>query len=298
VDFVWTVLGVVLIALALRDIFDVLFHPLGRGMIARRVVRMVSAAARRLPRRAGAVGLLAGPLSYIAVVATWTTLLVFGWALIWMPQLPQGFSFDHGLNPAEHAGFLDALYLSLVNITSLGYGDISPASAAMRVLGPVETLFGLGLLTASISWLISIYSAISRRDSFAHEVHLTKQAEDQLGEKLAEADPGLLEAMLASFTQQLIAARRDLIHFPITHYFRTEDEERALSGLLPFLSDLVVEAGGTDRPHHVKVRAEMLRLAIDDFATTLRTRLQIPGETTDATLRHYHEDHRRSRMEE
>ncbi len=68
-EIVWTVLGVLLIALALRDIFDVLFHPLGRGMIARRVVRSIAAVARRAPG-GGSLGLLAGPLSYIAVVGT------------------------------------------------------------------------------------------------------------------------------------------------------------------------------------------------------------------------------------
>lgn len=288
-DLVWTLLGVALIALTLRDIFDVLFHPLGRGMIARRVVRTVTTIARRTAR--GAVGLLAGPLSYVAVVGTWAMLLGVGWALVFLPQLPQGFTFGSGLDPAEHSGFLDALYVSLVNLTSLGYGDISPASPVLRVLGPVETLFGLGLLTASISWLISIYSAISRRDSFAHEVLLTKKAEEQLGDKLADADPELLERMLTSFTEQLIATRRDLIHFPVTHHFRTEDEERALSGLLPFLSSLVDEAAAENQPLALKVRAEMLRMAIDDFAATLRERLRMPGESTDATLEHYQADH-------
>ncbi|HEX8688798.1 MAG TPA: potassium channel family protein [Solirubrobacterales bacterium] len=289
-DVVWTLLGVAIVALTLRDIFDVLFHPLGRGMIARQVVRMTSAAARRTGG-AHTIGLLAGPLSYIAVVATWAVLLALGWALVFLPQLPQGFTFDPGLDPSQHSGFFDALYVSLVNLTSLGYGDISPASPVLRVLGPVETLFGLGLLTASISWLISIYNAISRRDSFAHEVHLTKEAEEHLGEKLADADPELLERMLASFTEQLIATRRDLIHFPITHYFRTEDEERALSGLLPFLSSLVEEASVEGRPHALKVRAEMLRTAIDDFAETLRVRLRLAGETTEATLEHYQAGH-------
>lgn len=42
-DVVWTLLGAALIALALRDIFDVLFHPLGRGMVARYVIHAVSA---------------------------------------------------------------------------------------------------------------------------------------------------------------------------------------------------------------------------------------------------------------
>jgi hypothetical protein len=290
VDLVWTLLGVALVAIALRDIFDVLFHPLGRGMVARRVVRGVASVARKLPR-SGTLGLLAGPLGYVAVVATWATLLAVGWALIFLPQLPDGFNFDPALNPAEHSGFLDALYVSLVNLTSLGYGDISPAAPLLRILGPVETIFGLGLLTASISWLISIYGSISRRDSLAHEVHLAKETEERLGEKLVDADPGLLESLLAGFAEQLIRARRDLIHFPITHYFRTEDEERALAGLLPFLSELAAEAGEDSRPHSLRVRATILQMAIDDFAETLRARLRMEGESTDDILRHYQSEH-------
>jgi hypothetical protein len=290
-DVVWTLLGIALIAIALRDIFDVLFHPLGRGIIARRVVLGISALARRLPGGSGTIGLLAGPISYVAVVATWATLLAVGWALVFMPQLPDGFAFDPSLDPSQHSGFLDALYVSLANLTSLGYGDISPQSSLLRVLGPVETMFGLGLLTASISWLISIYNAISRRDSLAHEVHLAKEAEERLGEKLVDADPALLESMLASLAEQLIRVRRDVIHFPIVHYFRTEDEERALAGLLPFLDSLAGEAGGESRPHSLRVRAEILRMAIDDFAETLRVRLRMPGETTDDTLEHYQSEH-------
>ncbi|HEX5762905.1 MAG TPA: potassium channel family protein [Solirubrobacterales bacterium] len=286
-DFVWTLLGIALIALALRDIFDVLFHPRGRGIVARQVVRAVSGAVRRLAPRGRPTRLLAGPLAYIAVVATWAALLAVGWALVFLPHMPEGFTFDPGLDPRDHSGFLDALYFSLVNLTSLGYGDISPASSLLRLLGPLETLFGLGLLTASLSWLISIYGAIARRDSLAHEVHLAKEAEDRLGEKLADADPELLERLLASFAEQLISSRRDLIHFPITHYFRTEDEERALSGLLPFLASLIEEASEEGRPHALRVRAEMLRMAIDDFAETLRQRLRMPGGTTEATLEHY-----------
>ena len=290
-DFVWTLLGGALVLLALRDIFDVLFHPLGRGMVARRVVRGVAWAARQLPFGPSTIGLLAGPIGYIAVVATWAGLLAVGWALIFMPQLPSGFNFDPGLNPAEHTGFLDALYISLVNLTSLGYGDISPASSLLRILGPVETMFGLGLLTASISWLISIYGSLSRRDSLAHEVRLAKEAEERLGEKLADADPALLETMLAGFAEQMIRTRRDVIHFPITHYFRTEDEERALAGLLPFLTQLADEAGEDGRPQALRVRAQILWMAIDDFAETLRARLRMPGDSTDETLRHYQCEH-------
>lgn len=284
---IWTLLGIALLGLTLRDIFDVLFHPAGRAMIARRIVGGVSMLGARITARQQRVGLLVGPTSYILVVATWAALLSVGWALIFWPQLPGGFTFDPALDPAHHRGFIDALYVSLVNLTSLGYGDISPSAALLRILGPVETLFGLGLLTTSISWLISIYNAISRRDALADEVHLAREAEQRLGEKLADADPQLLEAMLASFAGQLIRIRRDLIHFPINHYFRTQDEERALAELLPFLGALAAEAGEAGRPHELRVRAEVLRMAIDDYADTLRSRLLLGGDTTDDTLANY-----------
>ncbi len=129
-DLVWTLLGVALIAIALRDIFNVLFHPLGRGMVARWVIRSVGWIARHLPSGEGTIGLLVGPLGYIAVVATWAALLALGWAFIFLPQLPQGFNFDLALDPSRHSGFLDALYVSMVNLTSLGYGDISPGLLA------------------------------------------------------------------------------------------------------------------------------------------------------------------------
>ena len=289
----WTALGVALIALTLRDIFEMLFHPLGRARIGRLIIRVVSTLCARIASRREAANAIAGPLSFIAVIAVWATLLIIGWALIFLPHLPEGFHFDPGLDPAEHAGFGDAVYISLTNLTSLGYGDISPHASLLRILSPVEALFGLGLLTASVSWLISIQGAISRRDSFAHEVRLAIAAEERLG-KIADSDPELLERMLTSYIEQLIVARRDLIHFPITYWFRTEDDEHALSNMLPFLRGVVEEASEEGRPLALKMRAATLGMAIDDFAATLRDRLEVPGESTQATLEHYH-DHSRNR---
>jgi voltage-gated potassium channel Kch len=291
-DLIWVFIGVVVILATLHDIFATLFHPLGRGHIGRRVVELVSWAARRLSPRFGSATVLIGPLGYVVVVATWAALLIVGWALVFFPYLPEGFSFASGLRPEEHTGFVDALYISLVNLTSLGYGDISPEGPVLRILGPVETLFGLSLVTASVSWLISIYNTTSQRDAFAHEVLLSRKAEERLGENLADADPELLERLLASFSSQLIAVRSNLIHFPITIHFRSRDDEKALAVLMPFLARLVQEACEDSRPQALRVRGEMLRMAMDDFARTLRDRLGIDGETTEAILGHYHSHQR------
>lgn len=274
-DVLLTVAGIALIAIALRDIFDTLFHPSGRSVLSRGVARGVWRAAGALGRRFAPARVAAGPLGYLTVLATWTAMLVVGWALIFLPHMPEGYSYGPGLDPAEHDSFIDAVYLSLVNLTSLGYGDITPKDSGLRILGPVETLFGLGLLTASISWLISIHSALARRDALAHRIHLAEEAEQRLGEQLADADPELFERILVSFAEGLVIARRDLIHFPITFYFASEDDRLALRRLTPFMERLIAEAGEEGRPKAVRVGGETLRMALEDFQESLRWRLGV-----------------------
>ncbi len=267
-DLVLTLAGVALIGVALRDIFETLFNPSGRGVLGNMIAHGVWLAAHRLGGR-GAAPVYAGPLGYIAVLASWTAMLAIGWALVFLPQMPEGFQFAGGLVPAEHDSLVDAVYVSLVNLTSLGYGDISPGSDLLRILGPIETLFGLGLLTASISWLVSIYGALRRRETLTHEVHLLREAERRLGEPLAASEPELLERMLASFSEQTVAVRRDLIHIPITHYFQSAEDRATRDDLRAFLRELIGQASDEGQPTALRLQAEMLSMALDDFENTL-----------------------------
>lgn len=268
-DIALTAAGVALIGIALRDIFETLFRPTGSGAVGHGIVRGVWRVAHWTSRGRAGGPLYAGPLGYLAVLASWTAMLVIGWALVFMPHMPEGFNFAAGVEPSEQDSFADALYLSLVNLTSLGYGDISPASPGMRVLAPVETVFGLGLVTASISWLLSIYGALRRRETLAHEVHLLREVEQRIDTDLIRADPELLERMLASFLEKLIATRRDLIHMPITHYFQSADERAYRDELRSFLRRLASEASGERGPRALRIRAEILALALDDYERTL-----------------------------
>src|SRR3954453_8764449 len=91
--FISTAVGVGMIALAIRDAFDALFHPEGRATFGRVIPRAVW----RLLRPTGAghpLFPLAGPFALIAVIATWAGLLIVGWALIFLPHMPEDFRLD------------------------------------------------------------------------------------------------------------------------------------------------------------------------------------------------------------
>lgn len=92
------------------------------------------------------------------------------------------------------------------------------------MLAPVETLVGFGLLTAGITWVLSIYPALSHRRSLAQGVAILREAEAESGIDAVEADPGAAERTLRDLTSRLVAVRGSLLQFSVTYYFHTDDE--------------------------------------------------------------------------
>ncbi|MET0957901.1 MAG: potassium channel family protein [Solirubrobacterales bacterium] len=289
---VLSLLGVVLVAVALRDVFDTLFHPHGRGVISHALIRAAWRVLRRSARANHNVLSLAGPLGFVSVIAGWGALVVVGFALMLWPRLDDGFAFDPALDPAQQDGFLDALYISLVNLTSLGYGDIVPTSDLLRLLGPLETLIGLGLLTASISWILFLYRVLADYRSLSHEISLLMEVERSSESGLAETEPTAAARVLADLTSRVVTMRDDLVHSPIAYYFRPRDARHALPVLLPALLEVVERCSAPDRAEALRFQARMLNQAIADLLTTIAEDfLDAPLADAEAALAGYRRDH-------
>ncbi|MEU3148467.1 MULTISPECIES: potassium channel family protein [unclassified Streptomyces] len=145
--------GAGLVVAVLRDVFRTLWQPSGRGKVS----RWLTAGLWRLAGRAdGRLAAVTGPLALALVAALWTMTIILGWALIYWPHLPSGFSYGASLNAAERAGFLDAVYLSVVTVATLGFGDIVPADGWLRIAAPLEAVLGFTLLTSVVSWISQV----------------------------------------------------------------------------------------------------------------------------------------------
>jgi hypothetical protein len=291
VTLLLSLLGTGLILVALRDIFDTLFHPSGKGMLSRALPRFLWRGIRRIGYRYPLAQELCGPVTLLTVIASWATLLALGWAFVFWPHLARGFLLAPGPSSSAQGGFVDALYLSLVTLTTLGYGDITPTNGWLKVLVPLEALVGFGLLTASLSWVVSLYPAFSRHRSLAHEVSLVREAESETGVGVRQMDALAAEHMLGSLTTQLIAVQTDLVHFPISYYFRSSKERFELSATMPCLLHLAQEGDSSGCAPGVRMRASMLRGAIEDFSDTIGARfLDLPSASSDKILAAYARD--------
>ncbi|MBV9453463.1 MAG: two pore domain potassium channel family protein [Rubrobacter sp.] len=264
-----TLTGVVLIVLTLGDIFEVLFNPLGRGRVSRIIVRFIWKVFRHLGRQRHSLLELAGPLALVSVIGTWLTLLVIGWALIYWPHLPDEFLLTTKPNTSSAASLVEALYLSMTTITTLGYGDITPTSEWLRIVTPLEAIFGFGLLTASLSWVISVYQVLRRRRSLALEIALLREEQSAIGLSVANMESIAAQELLSGLSSQLNNVWNDMLQFPITYYFASSDRQSALSVVMPYLLSLAQEGASTSCTPEVRLRAAMLLGKIHTFTLLL-----------------------------
>jgi len=263
------VAGTAMVVLAVRDVFDTLFHPHGRGVVSEALIRGTWRSWRVLARGRQARLSYAGPTAFLIVVMSWVALVVVGFALILLPHLPQEYVLARGLRPDATSSFLDAVYVSMVSMTSLGFGDVAAENDLLRLLGPAETIVGLGILTASISWILSIYGVLAEYRSVSHEIALLREGERRTGTRVSRLPESERATLLQRLTSQLVAARRDLLHFPIAYYFHTRDLRYELSVQLPSLLETAAECAAPGHPPAVRLEAERARIAACDLLAVI-----------------------------
>ena len=85
-------------------------------------------------------------------------LLALIWALFYVAvNLLVPGSFGDRVNGSVHQQMNDLLYFSLVTLTSLGYGDITPTGAAARALATLQVMAGQFYIAVLVAGLVAAY---------------------------------------------------------------------------------------------------------------------------------------------
>ncbi|UQX04054.1 potassium channel family protein [Streptomyces sp. RerS4] len=286
-SWLFNIAGVVLVLFVLRDVFHTLWHPTRHGGLSRLVMTGLWRLSGSLTARRRASG-LAGPLAMVAVVAVWALTVVVGWALIYWPHMPDSFTYAAGLRPADHARFLDALYISLVNVSTLGLGDIAPTKGWLRVIAPMEALVGFALLTATVSWTLGIYPALARRRALA--LRLSHLARTHPTTEQIDADAGA--AILDSLAGGISVISVDFMQYAESYYFYDGEDRTSLALHITYADNLADQAAGARHPD-VRLAAAVLRAALEDLALILDQRFLHTQGTAREVFDAFARDHGR-----
>lgn len=280
-----TALGVAVILYGLSDIFLTLVHPHARGRLTRGIVAGVWSLTSRLGRRARAAS---GPIAALSVVLVWAAVQAIGWALIYFPHIPDGFLYSEGMDPGRYPNAFEALYFSLVSLSTLGFGEIVPIDPVIRMLSPVQAVTGFALLTGGATWLLQLFPTLARRRATA--LYLTMLGRARYPETLGELDAAAATGVIHSVTQQLASVRVDLSQSPESYYFREGEAPTSLGHALP-IAQRLAEAARASVHADLRIAGALLDDALDDLGTCLRDNFAAHGESRAELMESFARDH-------
>jgi hypothetical protein len=286
-DTLWTVVGAGLILLMLADVFHTLLYPHGSGPVGRAIMRGFWLLSRKLRGRGS---FIAAPLAMAAVIGAWASLAAIGWALLYLPHLPGG--FVHGAGVPQRADFAEALYISLVTLSTVGFGEIVPAHPLLRLVVALQAVTGFGLLTATVSWILQTYPALNRRRALAHQLNLFREAAGPDG--VASLEPRHAAGLLESMAENVASVSIDLLAFHETYYFREVEQRGSLPATIAYAQHLASEARRSDS-RELQFAGRMLHAALDGLADVLRGKFGHSGTTSSDVFDSYELHHRHRR---
>lgn len=206
-------------------------------LLARSIWRIARASAFRLSRQQRHKRLNSvGPILMPALIGLYIILLIVGFALIYYPQMPENFTL---YADAISSRWIDSFYFSGITLTTLGYGDIVPKTNMMRVLVFVEAASGFGLISLSITYLLTVYGALERKRTaavaFYHEAEGGADVAGFVANHLVAGKLPGLPASLRRAARDLQETLESHVEHPILHYFHPSQVYKSLPRVL-FLS--------------------------------------------------------------
>ncbi|MET3859909.1 hypothetical protein ABIE38_000819 [Dietzia sp. 2505] len=271
-DIAVTLVGVGIIALGLTDVFRALMHPRSEATLSKVVFSALWAVSRRFGHRLGSA---VGPAGMVVTVLIWVLLQAVGWALVYLPNVPEGFDYSSGIDPGRYTVAAEAFYVSLVTLATLGFGDVVATQPLIRVLAPVEAMTGFALLTASLTWFMQVYPPLSRRSALALRLH--GLAEADFAGAVRELSPGTIARVSEGLAAEISVVTVDLTQHSETYYFQEGTPYQASSRQVHYaleLCDAVAEIGDVE----TRVGARMLTASLDRLAMSLKQFIDPEGE--------------------
>ena len=205
-----------------------------------------------------------GPLSLLGLFALWAAMLIMGFGLLY---------FSNARVDQTHPTLETCFYLSGTTFFTLGLGDVTPHTAAERVLAVFESGLGFGFLALVLSYLPVIYQAFSRREVAIVLLDARAGSPPTVTELLRRhADVhGLegLERLLRDWERWAAELLESHVSYPVLTYFRSQhNNESWLSALTAILDTSALIIAGSDGPcvRQARLTFAICRHAVVDLA--------------------------------
>lgn len=241
-DFLLVGLGFLLVLLVLADVFrTVLWSGQGAGPLTGAVTAL---GRRALPLVSGnrRIRSAVGPLALLAVVVTWSTLLLVGFTLMLEAQ-PDAIRTAGTKQPVD---WFERAYFVGYSLFTLGNGDLAPATDFGRALAVAVSATGLFLLTLSVTYLLPVISASVASRSFASSARALGDTPEDIVLGAWDGHRIGLDHQLRELATALGTLAEQHLAYPVLHLFQSSDTATSAPLAVAEMDDLLTLLDGVD----------------------------------------------------
>ena len=220
------ILGALLMLLIMLDVFlTVLYARADAGILSPHVGRLVWWVFKTIskPFQGLRASILAycGPAVLVMLAFVWAFGLTLAAALIIHPELGTSVRATSGDTSRD---FITAMYAGGSSVSIVGPSDFTPHTATMRIIFLFNSLVGVAITFLTLTYLMQVYTALSRRNTLGLNVHLASAETGDAAELIAHLGPeGKFEATyasLATLAEHMTTAKESHHFYPVLVYFR------------------------------------------------------------------------------
>ncbi len=258
--------GILILLFVVYDFFHTTLSFQGSGPLTTRTYRLKWKAFTAINRLFGG-----GPLKYggllvaLAMLTSWILLMWLGLFLVFQSDPNAVITNNELERPADP---IERIYFTGYVLSTLGLGDLKPNTGWARILTAVFSFSGFIFFTASMTYLLSVSTAILQKRTLAMIMNdMGVSPQEILLNGWNGKDFTLLKEDLMNIKQQVNKLTQSHKMFPIIHYFTTRDRRDSISINLARLDEAltiflhVLE----EKDLETQKVAEQVRKAVDNF---------------------------------
>ena len=217
--------GLIILLAGISDFFFTTLSGSGAGFISKPVASASNQLVQKLSKIGGRkVFDFAGLTVNLVVLSVWILLLWFGLFLV--------FSYDPDsiVNSTDRpANWVERLYFTGYILSTLGLGNFQPVSGFFEILTSLFSFFGFIFFTSSMTYLISVSSAVTNKRLITRTINSLGQNPKEIVLKLQSLERSYYMQQLLSL--QELVDRHIVNHqaYPVVHFFSNSRKEDCLS---------------------------------------------------------------------
>ena len=210
---------------------------------------------------------VSGMLINLTMLAVWILLIWFGLFLVFSSN-PEAITNSNG----RAAAAVERLYFTGYILSTLGIGNFKPTSAFFEVLTSLFSFFGFVFFSTSMTYLLSVSSAVVNKRSLASSIRTLGSSPIEIVNRFRKIDSSFAYQQVLNLQQMINQYSTYYQAYPVLHFYHNTDEAVSMSTNIAKLDEAVSIMLNNPQFKSYHEELQLLRDSLNQFFKHLKSR--------------------------